>query len=70
MLKLRRRVEQLEQAHAARLTPLERAFELLEQHVPPEQWPDAELNAYCDTLPPEIQALSDGELEALIEQAD
>lgn len=62
-------MEALERARQAYLTPLERAYDLLERHVPAERWPDAELTAYCDEHCQDIEDLSDAELEALIEQA-
>lgn len=60
------RLEALERARWARLTPLERALELVEQDVPPAQWPDAELNAFCEDSYrdwPELRTMSDEELE-------
>jgi hypothetical protein len=63
MSTLIRRLDAIEAA----CTPLQRAYVLVERGIPPEAWPDAELNAYCETLPPEIRALSDEELEALLE---
>ena len=57
----RARMEALEAA----LPPLARAERLVERGVPPERWPDEELNAYCDQFP-EMQALSSEELERLI----
>lgn len=53
--------------------PLERAYRLVERGTPPEAWPDAELNAYCDDLYrewPELRTMIDEELDALIEQGN
>ena len=46
--------------------PLFRAYKLVAHHIPPEQWPDAELNAYCDAHCQHLKDLTDAELEALI----
>jgi hypothetical protein len=50
--------------------PLERAYRLAERGTPPEAWPDAELESYCDELYktwPELRTMSDAELDALID---
>jgi len=59
--------KRLDQAEAA-LSALQRAYLLLKRGVPPEAWPMAELEAYCDQHP-ELERLTDAELEALVEAA-
>lgn len=59
------RMADLERAQRAHMTPLERAYDLLARHVPPELWPDAELNAFCDERPA-MNLLTNAELDMLI----
>src|SRR5689334_23362010 len=59
------RMDALEAARWSRLTPLERADELIERHTPPEQWSDEEIDAYCARFP-EYGILSDAELDAIV----
>lgn len=61
---LDKRLADLERAHWARLTPLERAHELVARGVSPGQWADAELRAFCDERP-SMATLSDAELDVL-----
>jgi hypothetical protein len=58
------RLAALEQLRWERLTPLQRAYELVARGVPVETWPDAELNAFCDERP-EFARLTDAELDML-----
>lgn len=60
------RLEALERARWERLTPLERAYELIERSAPPEQWPDDVLDAYCEAHCTHLECLSDEQLETLI----
>jgi hypothetical protein len=62
-----KRLADLEQARWEQLTPLERAFELLERGTPPAQWPDAELEAYCETECQHLLGLTDAQVEALVD---
>lgn len=57
---VRSRLDALE----AGLDALSRAYLLLQRGIPPEQWPDAGLNAFCDERP-EMGRLSDAQLEEL-----
>lgn len=59
-----KRLADLERARWARLTPLERAHELVARRVAPRQWQDAELNAFCNERP-SMATLSDAELGIL-----
>jgi len=59
------RMDALEAARRARMTPLERADKLAERGVSPAEWPDAELDAYCAQFP-EYGLLSDAELDAIV----
>lgn len=65
MKNIDRRIEAVERG----LDALQRAYMLLQRGVPPALWPDAELNAYCDTLPPEIRNLTDEQLAELVAAA-
>ena len=56
-----RRIDAVERG----MTALQRAYLLLQRGIPPEQWPDAELESYCGEMP-ELERLSDEQLEALI----
>ena len=59
-----RRIDAVERG----LSALQRAYVLVHRGTPPEQWPDVELQAYCDERP-EMDRLSDEQLEALITAA-
>mgnify|MGYP003374889718 CR=1 FL=1 len=59
-----KRVAELEERRQALLTPLQRAYELIERGAPVEAWPEAELNAFCDERP-EFARLTDAELDIL-----
>lgn len=58
------RLAALEVERLAQTPPLERAYELVALGVDAEQWPGAELDAYCDERP-ELEVLTDEELEQL-----
>jgi hypothetical protein len=58
--------EHMRRLTALEQTPLARAHDLQRRQVPPEQWPDAELNAYVEAHCGALQHLTDAELDALI----
>lgn len=62
---IKQRLDALEHTYLEHMTPLERAYNLLARRVPPEQWPDAELNAFCDERPA-MNLLTNAELDMLI----
>jgi hypothetical protein len=59
------RLEALEAARRARLTPLERALDLVDRSVPVDQWPDVELEAYCAAECAHLATLTDAQVEEL-----
>lgn len=64
---LKTRIEALEKARWARMTPLERAYALIAKDIYPEQWPDDFLIACGEMLPPELRALSNEELQEMLD---
>ena len=61
----KQRMEALERARWARLTPLERGEEYAERGTPVRQWPDDVLDAYADAYCMHLRSLSDAELDAI-----
>jgi hypothetical protein len=59
------RLAALEAARWARLSPYERALELVERGTPVDDWPDAELEAYCAAECGHLACLTDAQVEEL-----
>lgn len=50
----------------SRQSPLERAYGLVARGVPPSDWPDAELQAFCDAECKDLQSIADEALAEIV----
>jgi hypothetical protein len=64
------RADALRRAPIALRAALLGAYALLDQDVPPEDWPDAEIEAYCAVECKHLAHVTDRQLEALINAAE